>query len=50
MSDEIVVLRRGRVVEHGPAARIFAAPVEPYTRALLAAALDLEAMEPEAAG
>jgi microcin C transport system ATP-binding protein len=50
MSDEIVVLRRGRVVEHGPAARIFAAPVEPYTRALLAAALDLEAIEPEAAG
>ena len=46
MSDEIVVLRGGRVVEAGPAERLFAAPVEPYTRALLAAALDLEVRDP----
>jgi microcin C transport system ATP-binding protein len=46
MSDEIVVLRAGRVVERGPTARLFAAPSEPYTRALLAAALELEALEP----
>jgi microcin C transport system ATP-binding protein len=43
MSDEIVVLRRGRVVEHAPADQLFAAPAAPYTRALLAAALELEA-------
>jgi microcin C transport system ATP-binding protein len=45
MSDEIVVLRGGRVVERGPTERVFAAPAEPYTRALLAAAVDLEALE-----
>jgi microcin C transport system ATP-binding protein len=42
MSDEIIVLRNGRVVERGPAEQVFSAPAEPYTRALLAAALDLE--------
>jgi microcin C transport system ATP-binding protein len=45
MSDHILVMRGGRVVEQGPAARVFEAPAEPYTRALLAAALDLEAVE-----
>ncbi len=38
VSDEIVVLHRGRVVEEGPAGRITTAPAHPYTRALLAAA------------
>jgi microcin C transport system ATP-binding protein len=46
MSDEIVVLRGGRVVETGPAERVFSAPRDPYTRALLAAALDLDVVEP----
>jgi microcin C transport system ATP-binding protein len=46
MSDEIVVLRGGRVVETGPAERVFSAPTDPYTRALLAAALDLDVVEP----
>src|SRR5205823_9672140 len=44
MSDEIVVMRDGRVVERGPTEQPFAAPAEPYTRALLAAAVDLEAV------
>ncbi|MEZ5870281.1 MAG: ABC transporter ATP-binding protein [Nitratireductor sp.] len=35
--DNIAVMYGGRVVEHGPAARVFAAPAHPYTRALLAA-------------
>jgi microcin C transport system ATP-binding protein len=30
------------VVEHGAAAKVFAAPEQPYTRALLAAAFNLE--------
>jgi microcin C transport system ATP-binding protein len=42
MSHQIVVMRGGRVVEHGPAAELFAAPREAYTRALLAAAFELE--------
>jgi len=45
MSDEILVLRDGRVVERGPTERVFAEPAEPYTRALLAAAFELEALE-----
>jgi microcin C transport system ATP-binding protein len=45
MAHEIAVLRRGRVVEHGPAEAIFARPKEPYTRALIAAAIELKADE-----
>ena len=45
LSDEVIVMRAGVVVEHGPAEQIFEAPREPYTRALMAAAFDLEAVE-----
>jgi microcin C transport system ATP-binding protein len=45
LSDEIVVMRAGRVVEHGPAAQILDAPREPYTKALMAAAFELRAVE-----
>ena len=45
VSDEILVMRDGRVVERGPTERIFEQPEQTYTRALLAAALDLEAVE-----
>ena len=45
VSDEILVMRDGRVVERGPTERIFERPEQAYTRALLAAALDLEAVE-----
>ncbi|MFE6892043.1 oligopeptide/dipeptide ABC transporter ATP-binding protein [Streptomyces sp. NPDC057694] len=38
LSDTIVVLYNGRIVEHGPAALIAERPAHPYTRALLAAA------------
>ncbi|MEV4009090.1 ABC transporter ATP-binding protein [Nonomuraea angiospora] len=40
VSDEVLVMRAGRVVEHGPTATVLASPREPYTRALRAAALD----------
>ncbi len=36
ISDRIVIMYLGRVVESGPAAEVFAAPNHPYTRALLA--------------
>ena len=45
VSDEIVVLREGRVVEQGPTERIFERPEQAYTRALMAAAFELEAVE-----
>ena len=38
MADQVVVMRRGRVMERGPCATILTAPGHPYTRALLAAA------------
>jgi ABC-type glutathione transport system ATPase component len=38
LSDDIMVMYRGKVVEHGPAERVFTQPEHPYTRALLAAA------------
>jgi microcin C transport system ATP-binding protein len=49
LSDEILVMRDGRVVEQGPTAQIFDAPREAYTRALMAAAFDLEPIEVAAA-
>jgi len=45
VSDEILVMRDGRVVEQGPTARIFEQPEQAYTRALMAAAFDLEPLE-----
>ena len=38
ISDRIVVLYRGRVMEQGPADRVSRTPLHPYTRALLDAA------------
>ncbi|MCO7642419.1 ABC transporter ATP-binding protein [Pseudomonas sp. S 311-6] len=38
MADTLLVMQHGRVVEQGPAQAIFAAPQQPYTRDLLAAA------------
>jgi ABC-type microcin C transport system duplicated ATPase subunit YejF len=36
IADQVVVMRDGEVREKGPVARIFRAPQDPYTRALLA--------------
>ena len=48
LSDEVIVMRAGSVVERGPTAQIFERPAHPYTRALMAAALDLEVVEDDA--
>ena len=45
MADDVIVMRNGKVVEQGPAATIFDSPSDPYTKALMAAAFDLQAVE-----
>ena len=45
LADEVLVMRDGRVVEHGPAEQIFEDPQEAYTQALMKAAFELEAVE-----
>ena len=44
LANEVIVMRLGKVVEQGPAERIFEAPTEDYTKALMAAAFNLEAV------
>jgi peptide/nickel transport system ATP-binding protein len=42
LSDEVLVMHEGRVVESGPTERVFSQPREDYTRALIAAAPRLD--------
>ena len=44
LADEVVVLRDGKVVERGPAQQVFSQPQTPYTKALIAAAFNLESV------
>ncbi|MGH6791224.1 MAG: ATP-binding cassette domain-containing protein, partial [Methyloceanibacter sp.] len=43
LANSIIVLRHGKVVEQGPARTVFSDPKTDYTKALLAAAFELEA-------
>jgi microcin C transport system ATP-binding protein len=42
LASHVVVMRHGKVMEEGPAAQLFAGPKSDYTRALFAAAFNLE--------
>jgi microcin C transport system ATP-binding protein len=42
LASRLIVMRHGKVVEEGPAAELFAHPKSEYTRALFAAAFNLE--------
>ena len=48
LSSQVIVMKDGKVVEQGDTRRIFEQPREDYTRALLAAALNLEAVRGDA--
>ena len=45
LSDDVLVMKDGRIVEYGPSDRIFEHPETAYTRALMAAAFDMEVAE-----
>ena len=42
LSHYVIVMRNGKVVEEGTTKQIFETPREDYTRALMAAALNLD--------
>ncbi|MEZ2221491.1 ABC transporter ATP-binding protein [Rhizobium sp. RCC_161_2] len=44
LANDLIVMRFGKVVEQGPSADVFRAPQEDYTKALLAAAFNIEAV------
>ena len=48
LANDLIVMRHGKVVESGPAAEIFADPQQDYTKALLAAAFNIEAVKTKA--
>jgi microcin C transport system ATP-binding protein len=48
LANEMIVLRQGKVVEQGPAQRVFDHPATDYTRALMAAAFEIKAVETDA--
>ena len=44
LANDLIVMRFGKVVEQGPSAEVFRAPKDNYTKALLAAAFNIEAV------
>jgi microcin C transport system ATP-binding protein len=45
LSDDIIVMRDGKIIEQGHADQILTAPQEPYTKALMRAAFEIEAVQ-----
>ncbi len=48
LANSVIVMRNGKVVEQGTSRQIFTSPKTPYTKALMAAAFDLETAHQEA--
>ncbi len=47
ISHDVLVMKRGKIVEHGSAHSIFESPQEPYTKALIKASFDLKVGDEE---
>ena len=45
LANDVIVMRNGKIVESGPAAEIFSEPKQDYTKALMAAAFNIEAVK-----
>jgi microcin C transport system ATP-binding protein len=45
LANHVIVMRAGKVMEEGPSDQIFAAPKNDYTRALMAAAFNIEVIQ-----
>ncbi|MDR3493368.1 MAG: ABC transporter ATP-binding protein [Ancalomicrobiaceae bacterium] len=45
LANDVIVMKDGKVVEEGSTEAIFASPQSPYTKALMAAAFNIEAIE-----
>ena len=43
ITDRVLIMRAGKIVEEGPTEDVFAAPRHPYTKGLIAAATDIDA-------
>jgi len=43
LADDVAVMQNGKIVESGPAEKLFASPEHPYTKKLFSAAFDLAA-------
>ena len=48
LANNVIVMRNGKVVEQGTSQQIFSKPRTAYTKALMAAAFDLETVHQEA--
>ena len=44
LASELIVMKNGKVIEQGPARKIFAAPKNRYTKELIAAAFKIETL------
>jgi microcin C transport system ATP-binding protein len=44
----VIVMRNGKVVEQGTSRQVFSKPKSPYTKALMAAAFELETIHQDA--
>ena len=50
LADYIIVMRQGVAIEEGPTTQIFDHPQNEYTKALMAAAFELEAVDSDVVG